>query len=420
MRRTVLFFTFIFFVSIRLLSQPVAVPPSLSMDKALKIYVDCDFCDISYLKENFTLVNYVRDRKEADVQIIITRMRTGSGGREFSLRFVGRNSFAQKSDTLVFHLPSNYTDDEQRSAMLKNIQLGLVSYFLKTPFADKINISFDLDKKLMKGTDPWNYWVFRLFSRGFGQKEKSYSQLNVSSGLKVDKITPKIKIQINLSNFYTASKFRLYDGDSLTYKNDVYRQSYSFENLITWSLGDHWGVGGFMNIRNSTYSNYRLKFVIKPAVEYNVFSYKEATRKQLRLLYSVGYSYVDYIDTTLYNKLHDRLMSQELRVMFRYVDTWGSVDASVSGSNYLNNFNLYNVGISIETSIRLVKGLSLDLYGNFNLPHDQINLRREVTTTEEILTRQHEMQSNYSFWISGGISYTFGSIYNNVVNPRFE
>jgi len=393
---------------------------NLSREDALKVYIDCDYCDQQYFKENFTMINYVRDRKEADVQIIITTIGTGSGGDQFTLQFIGRNSFARLSDTLSFSLPSDYTDDEERSGLLKHIQLGLVPYILKTPFANKINLSFKSNEEAKEEKDPWKNWVFRLYSRGYGQKEKTYSQMSINSGLSVDKVTKDIKIQFNLRNYYTESKYRLYDDDSLVYKNDVYTRSYSFRNLTTWSIGNHWGAGWFTGIRNSTYSNLKLKAYISPAVEYNLFSYEEATHKQLRLLYSVGYVHMDYIDTTMYNTLHDRLFQQQFQIMFSYVAKWGSIDANVSWVNYLHDFNLYSIGAFVGTSIRIVKGLSFELYGNIQIPRNQISLRKAGTTPEEILTRQHEMQSNYSIWVNAGISYTFGSIYNNVVNPRFE
>jgi hypothetical protein len=129
---------------------------------------------------------------------------------------------------------------------------------------------------------------------------------------------------------------------------------------------------------------------------------------------------MDYIDTTIYNTLHDRLFEQELRLMFSYVAEWGSIDANVSWENYMHDFNLYSVGMFLGTSIRIVKGLSFELYGTVEIPRNQITLRKAGTTPEEILTRQHEMQSNYSLWVHAGLSYTFGSIFNNVVNPRFE
>jgi hypothetical protein len=37
----------------------------------------------------------------------------------------------------------------------------------------------------------------------------------------------------------------------------------------------------------------------------------------------------------------------------------------------------------------------------------------------EVLLRLRELATEYSFDFGVGLSYTFGSIYNNVVNPRF-
>ncbi|MDZ7341730.1 MAG: hypothetical protein ONB27_10280 [candidate division KSB1 bacterium] len=40
-------------------------------------------------------------------------------------------------------------------------------------------------------------------------------------------------------------------------------------------------------------------------------------------------------------------------------------------------------------------------------------------TLEEVLLRQRQLETSYNYWTSIGLSYTFGSIYNNIVNPRF-
>ena len=163
-----------------------------------------------------------------------------------------------------------------------------------------------------------------------------------------------------------------------------------------------------------------MKVNISPAIEYNVFKYSEASSKQLRFLYSVGYIHYNYIDTTIYNKTNEGLFNQELRIMFKYVTDWGSIEGSVSGSNYLNDFSLFNFGAYGGTDIRIVKGLSFNFWGGISVPRDQITLKKGDTTAEDALTRQHEMQTDYNLWISAGLSYTFGSIYNNVVNPRFN
>ncbi len=392
----------------------------LSRDKALKIYIDCDYCDIQYFKENFTLVSYVRDRKEADVQIIFSEMETGSGGTQYTIQFLGRNGFEEKTDTLSFNLPPDYSDEEERSMQLKYIQLGLVPYILKTPFADKIKITVEKGEEVKSEIDTWKNWVFSIHSRMYYQKEKSYTGINLRSGFDVNKVTEKIKVQFTLQNRFNQTKYRLYEGDSLVYNNNVTSKSYSFKNITTWSIGNHWGVGWFIYAFNSTYRNIKFNVSAAPAVEYNVFSYKEATHHQLRFLYAVGYRYNNYYDTTIYNKTQEGMYAQNFHILFSHVSKWGTVDADFSWENYLNDFSLYSVSMWVGTSVRLVKGLSLDLYGNIEIPRNQISLRKAGTTPEEVLTRQHEMQSDYSIWLNVGLSYTFGSIFNNVVNPRFE
>jgi len=51
---------------------------------APKVFIDCDHCDIDYIRTEITFVNYVWDRQEADVHILITTQDTGGGGRNQS------------------------------------------------------------------------------------------------------------------------------------------------------------------------------------------------------------------------------------------------------------------------------------------------------------------------------------------------
>jgi hypothetical protein len=46
-------------------------------------------------------------------------------------------------------------------------------------------------------------------------------------------------------------------------------------------------------------------------------------------------------------------------------------------------------------------------------------LEKQGATAEEILLRQKQLNTAYELAGNIGITYTFGSIYNNVVNPRF-
>ena len=156
-----------------------------------------------------------------------------------------------------------------------------------------------------------------------------------------------------------------------------------------------------------------------PGIEYNVFPYSESTRRQFRFLYSIGYIYNNYTDTTIYNKVEEGLFSQSLSGSFEVIQKWGSVDLSVSWSNYLRDFAENSLSLDGYISWRIAKGLNVNMGGSFAFIHNQISLVKGGASTEEILLRRKELETDYNYFMHFGFSYTFGSIYNNVVNPRF-
>lgn len=50
---------------------------------------------------------------------------------------------------------------------------------------------------------------------------------------------------------------------------------------------------------------------------------------------------------------------------------------------------------------------------------DQLYLPASGATPEEILARQRVLATDYSYFANFGLSFRFGSVYNNIVNPRF-
>ena len=57
--------------------------------------------------------------------------------------------------------------------------------------------------------------------------------------------------------------------------------------------------------------------------------------------------------------------------------------------------------------------------GGASLIHDQLGLVKAGATPEEVLLRRKELATQFEYFTMFGLSFTFGSIYNNVVNPRF-
>src|SRR5512136_1933366 len=85
---------------------------------ALKVFLDCDSCDTEYIKTEITFVNYVRDRLEAQVHILITTQQTGGGGREYTLSFIGQNDCRDLNDVEKYFTSKTDTDDEVRKGLV--------------------------------------------------------------------------------------------------------------------------------------------------------------------------------------------------------------------------------------------------------------------------------------------------------------
>ena len=122
-------------LSVLLLCSVYTLVAQDKQSEVLNIYLDGAF-DESFVKENFTIVNYVRDRLVADVHVQLSQMRTASGGRKYTIEFMGQQKFSQLQDTLIFFLQSNFSKDEKRIEILKNLKLGLVPYLLRTPLLE--------------------------------------------------------------------------------------------------------------------------------------------------------------------------------------------------------------------------------------------------------------------------------------------
>ena len=90
----------------------------------VNLYVDCHFCDLDFYRTELKFVNFVRDRAEADVHLLVTHQHTGSGGIEYTLAFIGQKQFDGMLDTLTLSVLESDTEDEIRAAQLKVVKIG--------------------------------------------------------------------------------------------------------------------------------------------------------------------------------------------------------------------------------------------------------------------------------------------------------
>ena len=76
------------------------------------------------------------------------------------------------------------------------------------------------------------------------------------------------------------------------------------------------------------------------------------------------------------------------------------------------------IRVDVKLSLRLFRGFSLNLNASFERINDQVNLVRGNVSTEDLLLRRRELETDYRADVRIGLGYTFGSLYNNVVNTR--
>lgn len=381
-----------------------------------KVFVDCSFCDQNYIRDEITFVDYVRDRKDADVHIIIIRNSNGSGGQTYECMFLGQKLFQDKKDTLAFKTQSDASDDEIRQLYVQYLKLGLIPYVYKSGVVKDIDISFESETEAEKENDKWNNWVFTLGGNAWINGEKTYNNINIYNDIHVRKVMPNWKTSFYLSNSYNEEEYSLEEYDY--YYTSINRSFYG-EHEFVYGLSPHWSIGSFLSANSSTYSNINLSYSIQPGLEYNIFDYKHATTKQIRIVYKIGPDFNSYNDTTIYNKTEEWLWPQSLGIATKSVQKWGSISGSISSSAYLHDLSKNRFDFYVNTSIRLVKGLEFNISGNYSMVHNQMYLPKGDVSQEELLLQQRQLETQYDFWASIGISYTFGSIYNNIINPRF-
>ncbi len=396
------------------LSQEASADIESLKKAAPRVYLDCSSCDTDYIRTEITFVNYVRDRNEAQVHILITTQRTGSGGREYTLFFFGQNEFEGWNDTLKYFSNTTDTEDEIRQGLVKVLKIGLMSYVARTPISSRIAVSYLEKETASAGRDKWDYWVFSLSADGYFSGEQSYHSESLEANISANRVTPELKIRLGFSTEHFENRYEI-DDETIASALD----SVDFSGLVVKSLNEHWSVGGYLRVLSSSFDNIKLSVSPAPAVEYNVFPYSQSTRRQLRLLYTLSFNARTYREATIYDKTAQNLWSESLSITLDVKEKWGSVSTTIAGSHYFYDFSKYHLSASTAINWQIVKGLSFFAAGGGSRIHDQIFLPKGEATLEEILLQLRQLETGYSYFVSVGLSYTFGSIYTNVVNPRF-
>lgn len=394
--------------------------PFFSQEKEskLNVFLNCDFCDQSYIKQNLEHAEFVRDQKFADVYLFFSKQRNGSGGNVYELEIVGQHDYIEFKDEIVFSTTSDHTGDEVRSLMLKNIRFGLISYWLKAGLQDKISITIEEFEQtdLLTEIDPWNNWIFSVGASGSFNGEETSTKSKLRFDLDAKRVTENNKFLFRYRYGNDKSVYKFGGEPDIVYTN-VYNNATLYN---VFSLNSHWSAGVFSYFGDSDYQNKDFYLEVSPAIEYNFFDYEESFEKQLTIVYKIGGYYTDYIEKTVFNKTDEFLWNHSLSLEGSNRQTWGNINGSVRYESYLHDTALNQFSFNLNARVRVFKGFSFNMGGNYNITNNQINLPAGNLSVEEILLQQQQLKSGYNYRFNIGFSYTFGSMFNTVVNPRFS
>ncbi len=385
--------------------------------EALRVFVDCIFCDLDYLRREITFVNYVRDREDAQVHVLVTIQAAGAG-TEYRFSFIGLEEFEGNDDSHRYVSSVTDTRDEVRSRIAQVLRVGILHYIIDTPLAAQMEItqvvSAGRQAMAQPEDDPWNFWVFRSSFNGRTSGEQSRTSNSISGSFSAGRTTEDWKINLGVNGRYSDTSFELTETTFVNVRRD-----YGFHGQVVKSLGEHWGASTRFSADGSTFVNQELTISVAPGVEYNIFPYSESSRRQLTFTYELGGSNFKYAEETIFGETSETLFDESLSVALSMQQPWGTVSVATEASHYLHDFRKYGAVFFGVLDFRITRGLSVNFFGNGSLIRNQLYLPKSGLTDEEILVQRRQLETSYRYSISVGLSYTFGSIFNNVVNPRF-
>ena len=396
----------------------LSVNAQKNITEQLSIFLDCNVCDNEFLRQNLGNVQFVRDQFLGDVHVFFVTQRNGSGGRSFEVDFIGKNELEPINYKITFSTDANMTRDEVRKRTLENLKLGLVRFWIAKGTTADVTVSVptpDDEKEEVEDDDPWDYWLFQVGAGGFfnGQEQSRSSNVNVNGSAR--RVTEKNKFSLRVRFSESRNVFE-FEGEEIVGIND--RKSLNISDII--SITNHWSYGFFGSVRSSTFNNTDMAWTFRPALEYSFFDYVDSAKKQLTISYRNGIRFNDYIERTVCNKDEEYLWEHGLLVGGRINQEWGNFNAEVSYNQFLTDTSLYSVNFFLGTRIRLFKGFNFNVSGSYSITRNQINLPGGDLSLEELLLQQQQLQSGFNYFVNIGFSYSFGSIYNTIVNPRFD
>jgi hypothetical protein len=423
---------FILFISVFTFSgvqgQTTQPEGSTNGKETLYVFLDCRGCDDDFIITETKFVNFVRDQGLADLHLLVIRQRT-SNGAQYLIDYIDQRTADKPKKELILDTYNFQTDEEVRNELVGIIQLGLVSYLTDTRILSQLSIDFNPEETnedvSFEGEDPWNNWVFEFGVDGNVRGQENEYRYNIGGDGEAQRVTNEWKLRFNFWGNYnrravTENEEVIVGTDTTNVERTRYfdRSNQNYFGLVAKTIDDHWSVGFYTRYQSDTFVNIDTQIGITPAIEYSLFPYEEFTRREITARVGVVTSYYNYSETTVLLKDDEILFRPEIDLRADFTQPWGGFRAGIEAGAFLHDLSLNRFEFDTRVDLRVSKYVSVFLNGGYDIIADQISLPAGDLSTEELLAGVRQQPTSYSFRGSFGVRVQFGSIYNNVVNPR--
>jgi hypothetical protein len=373
-------------------------------------------CFEPYLRQELSYFDIVRDRHESDWTALVVRQLAANGGERFTVSLRPSAALASPPPR-EFLMPPVAQPEAMRKRLLEELLALLYLSQQGSPHAAAFQLSLPRREgtALSRLDDPWDYWAISPEVKGFAELQSEFHQAEVTGALTLRRTTERHKLRLRGSYSRQLSRFVLEGGSEVT--GDIY--AWEGRAIYAHSLGRRWALGFAATERARQGENLRGQLQGGPVVELNLFPYSDNVTKQIRLAYQAGPLMNWYFEPTREGKRHEVRPYHALTLVADANQHWGSVQWAVQLTSLLDEPDKYRVGSSTVLSLQLFEGFALTLQGFGAVVHDQINLRARPPSDNEILLGTVQQATSFVLEAEFGFSYTFGSIHNTIVNPRF-
>src|SRR6185436_8558529 len=358
-------FLAVFLLAAQAPAQVTQPPPS----GRVRVFLDCNDCDEDYVRKEVTFVDYVRNREDADVHVLVTTQDTGGGGEQWTLKFIGLGGRQGQDQTLLYNSPQTATDDEERAGFVAVFKLGLVRYAATSVIAGRLKVTYDAGKEAEQKAEQarvrWNYWVYRIGGGGDVNGEEQQNGRSIRGFFQANRTTDDWRVSFEGNGRYSDSEFLLDEDEEEGGGRTMFlRVSRNLQatGIVVKSLTQHWSLGLMGSAESQTFRNYVLRTRIAPGIEYNYFPYSESTRRMLTLQYTVGHDYHRYRETTIFGKDQEQLLDQRAEVGLSMRQPWGTANAEFNFTQFLTQPSKYSLGVDGFAEVRIFKGFSVNFF----------------------------------------------------------